>query len=271
MERLLRIDRRCIFAMIFLAVLVPFLTNLKFALGTPSPSTSDVFAFIDRLPPRSVVILAFDYGPASMPELQPMAMALCRHAFRRHLRVLCVTLNPQGFMLADKVLTKVGAEAGARYAADYANLGFKPGYVAVIQSLGSSIPATYPQDTKGTATANMPVMKGVRDYSDVGLILDLASSNSPGAWIAYAHERHNVPIAIGVTAVMATEAYVFYQAKQVVGLLNGLKGAAEYEGLINRPDLGTLGMASQSIAHVVIIAFVILGNIGYFASRRKRR
>jgi hypothetical protein len=271
MGRLLQIDRRWIFGLIFLAVLVPFLTGLRFKPGLASPSTTDVYEYVDKLPPRAVIMIAFDYGPASMPELQPMAVALCRHAFRHKLRVLCLTHNVQGVTLADRVLAKVAPETGAKYAVDYANLGFKPGYVAVIQSLGSSIPGTYSQDAKGTATATMPVMQGVHDYSDIALIFDLASSNSPGAWIAYAHEKYKVPVAIGITAVMAAESYVFYQAKQVIGMLNGLKGASEYEYLINTPDSGALGMASQSIAHVVIILFVILGNIGYFASRRKRR
>jgi hypothetical protein len=271
MERLARIDRRWIFVLIFLAVLVPFLTGLKFKPGTPSPSTTGVHEFVEKLPPRSVIMMAFDYGPASMPELQPMAMAVCRHAFRRHLRVICVALNPQGFLLADRMLAAAAPETGAVYTRDYVNLGFKPGYSAVILKMGDSIPAQYSQDTKGSPVATMPVMQGVHNYKDIGLILDLASSNSPAAWIGFAYEKYKVPLAAGITAVMATDYYPNLQAKQLVGLLNGLKGACEYEYLINKPELGALGMASQSIAHVVIILFVILGNVGYFAGRRKRR
>jgi hypothetical protein len=55
-----------------------------------------------------------------------------------------------------------------------------------------------------------------------------------------------------------------------------MKGAAEYEALV-ATELGvegrrraTEGMSSQSAAHLAIMAFVIIGNIGYFASKRRR-
>lgn len=271
MERLLRIDRRVIFVLIFAAVLVPFLANLKLKPGTPSPSTTDVYKFIEKLPAGAAIMLAFDYGPASMPELQPMAAAICRHAFRRDLRVICLALSPQGFLLADRVLAQTGPQEGAEYGKDYVNLGFKPGYTAVVLNMGQSIPGVYSQDTKGTPVERLPVMRGIRNYSDIALIVDLASSNTPATWVAFAHERFKVAVAAGITAVMATEYYPFYQSKQLVGLLNGLKGAAEYEYLIENPDRGAMGMASQSIAHAVIIVFVILGNVGYFGARRRGR
>lgn len=271
MERLLSIDRRVIFALIFLAVLIPFLANLKLKPGTPSPSTTDVHQFIEKLPAGATIMLAFDYGPASMPELQPMAAAICRHAFRRDLKVFCMALAPQGFLLADRVLAEVGPQEGAKYGVDYVNLGFKPGYTAVVLNMGQSISGVYSQDVKGTPIDRLPIMRGVRNYSDIALIVDFASSNTPATWVAFAHERFKVPVAAGITAVMATEYYPFYQSKQLVGLLNGLKGAAEYEYLIETPDRGAMGMASQSIAHVVIIIFVILGNVGYFSARRRSR
>ena len=68
-----------------------------------------------------------------------------------------------------------------------------------------------------------------------------------------------------------------YYPKQLVGLLGGTKGAAEYESeLIKRyprfaniktPALDMMG--PQTMAHVVIISFIIIGNVSYFRSRRK--
>jgi hypothetical protein len=53
-----------------------------------------------------------------------------------------------------------------------------------------------------------------------------------------------------------------------------MKGAAEYEHLIVKhgytDEAGTAetGMNSQSMIHILIIVFIILGNVGYFFSRR---
>jgi hypothetical protein len=63
---------------------------------------------------------------------------------------------------------------------------------------------------------------------------------------------------------MATSFYPFLSAGQMVGLLGGLKGAAEYEMLIDKPGMGQRGMDAQSVCHLVIILLVIAGNVGYF-------
>ena len=72
-------------------------------------------------------------------------------------------------------------------------------------------------------------------------------------------------------AVGAPKYYSFVQAGQFVGLLGGMKGAAEYEILIGEPANAVLGMGAQSLVHLLIIAMVILGNVGFFASRRNKR
>ena len=37
------------------------------------------------------------------------------------------------------------------------------------------------------------------------------------------------------------------------------------------PGMATTGMSSQSATHIIIIAFIALGNIVYFSSRRSSR
>ena len=116
----------------------------------------------------------------------------------------------------------------------------------------------------------MPVMKGIHNYDQIAIIIDLASSSTPTSWIQFAHEQFRAKVAAGVTAVMATDYYPFLQTGQLTGFMNGLKGASDYEVLLKRQDKASLGMASQSIAHALIIAFVILGNVGYLATRRRQ-
>ena len=55
----------------------------------------------------------------------------------------------------------------------------------------------------------------------------------------------------------------------MVGLLGGMKGAAEYEKLSENQGRAMRGMDPQSIIHFLIIFFVILGNVGYFISKKK--
>jgi hypothetical protein len=268
-ERLQHIDRRYIFIAIALAVIVPFLTGLQLPNGAVSPPTKDLYDLIDKLPARTPIMIAFDYGPASMPELQPMAVALVRHAFKKNLRILTVCLNVQGVPLAEDTLAKVAPEFSKVEDVDYLNLGFKSGGASVITGMGVDIQHVY-RTVNEKPTAPMPVMAGIRNYQQIGCIIDLASSSTVDAWIQFAVEQFHGKLAAGVTAVMAVDYYPFLQTGQLSGFMNGLKGAADYEVLLGKRDKGVLGMASQSIAHALIVLFVVLGNIGYLMSRKPR-
>jgi len=48
-----------------------------------------------------------------------------------------------------------------------------------------------------------------------------------------------------------------------------MKGAADYEKLVGKPDMATKGMAAQSLVHIFIIFSVIAGNVIYFIERKK--
>lgn len=270
-ERIINLDRRWVFVGIGLAAILPIVSGLALPLGKVAPPTQAVYDYIERLQPGEVVMFGFDYGPASMPELHPQATALVRHCLRRKLRVLTVSLNPQGTALARDVLDTVAAETGATDGTDYVNLGFKVGTAQVILGMGESIRQVYPQSADGKMTDTLPVMRGVDNYADIPLVIDLAAGDLPKAWIAFARERYHQDIAVGCTAVMATDLYPYLQSGQLVGLVNGLKGAAEYEKLTGTTGLGTLGMSAQSMAHLLIIVLVVLGNIAYFASGRRER
>ena len=67
--------------------------------------------------------------------------------------------------------------------------------------------------------------------------------------------------------------YLGYRAGNEAVLLGGLKGAAEYEWLIDRRGLATNGMAAQLVVHLFLVGLIILGNAAYFIDlwRKKRR
>jgi hypothetical protein len=77
--------------------------------------------------------------------------------------------------------------------------------------------------------------------------------------------------------VQAPQIFPYYP-KQVNGILGGIKAAAEYESILADayPDVaGTENMAivrmgPQTIAHLIIIFFILLGNVSYFLSRKKK-
>ena len=92
---MLKIDRRIIFLVIGVCTLLPLL----YPVGLPikiSPEVRSIYDYIETLPERSVFLLSIDFDPASKPELHPQAIALLRHAFRKNLRVVAMTLWVSG-------------------------------------------------------------------------------------------------------------------------------------------------------------------------------
>ena len=69
-----------------------------------------------------------------------------------------------------------------------------------------------------------------------------------------------------------------YYPKQLIGLMGGLQGAAEYEAaLVQRypqfEESSTQAikrMGPQTVAHLVIIGFIIIGNIAFLAGGRQK-
>lgn len=270
LEKLLHLDRRIIFLLIALAVGVPLAGGWEFDQGG-NPRTTAVYDHIEDLPKGSVVMIAFDYGPASMPELHPMAVAIARHALQRGHRVVCFTMYPDAPLLIEDVFDKATEGLDKEDGVDYVNLGFRPGFVNVILGMGADIGAVWKTDFKKRRYGDLAVTKGLRTYDDVGLIVDLASSDTPAAWVLYAQQRYKAKVAAGVTAVMAQDYYPYLQTHQLVGMLNGMKGAAEYEKLIGTRSDASKAMGPQSCAHFLIIALVIFGNVVYAVSRRRAR
>jgi hypothetical protein len=261
LEKISNLDRRIIFLTVAIAVIVPLFLPLR-----------QLYDVIDSLPARSVVLISIDYDPSGAPELQPATLSIMRHCFSRNLRVLVLGLWAPGVPLGTRALEEVAVEEyHKQYGVDFANFGYKPGGAVTLVNLGRDIHDVCRQDIYGTSVEELPMMKDVRAANDIGLVVTM-SMGVPGSdqWIWYYHARYRGNLATAQTAIGAPKYYQYLQSGQLVGLIGGMKGAAEYERLVDTVGLATVGMDSQSIAHLLIIGFVILGNVVYWMEKRKK-
>jgi len=154
---------------------------------------------------------------------------------------------------------------------DFALLGYAPVFSLVILGMTASIEAQYPQDTYGNPLSEMPMLREHKSLREIDLALTTAGSSACRAWIVYGREKIGLPVAFGVTAVMATDYYPYIQSGQIIGQMGGLRGAAEYEvllfenGITETTGKAFTGMDVQSAAHLLIILLIIMGNIAFFA------
>ena len=270
-ERMLTIDRRIIFVVIGVCTLLPLLFPVGLPIRT-SQEVRGVYDYIEGLPEGSVFLLSLDFDPASKPELHPQAIAILRHAFRKNLRVIAMTLWVTGTGLADQIISQIAAESGKQNGTDYVFLGWSPGGSAVIVNMGQDLYNAFPADYGGKATKGLPVLAGVNSLRDVNYAVSLAAGN-PGveAWYVFGKDKYTFELGGGCTGVIAPGLYPLLRSGQVNGLIGGLRGAAEYEGLVGEKGRAIAGMDAQSATHLAIILLVVTCNLFYFSVRRSDR
>lgn len=292
--------RRLIFLLLAVLVTGALLLPVSESNLTIAPATQGLYDAIEQLSPGDAMLLSFDYDPPSKPELYPASRAVLRHAFRKRLRIVMLGLWPAGKGLALQAIeieseyarrTQPDAAEGEAYPVegkDYVYLGFLPGEDAVIVRLTEGVQGTSVTDNRGRPTSELDIWTGL-DGRTLGTLADFdlvvtISAGFPGIdeWIRKGRGKQPFPLAAAVTAVTAPGKMPFYTSGQIVGLLGGMRGAAEYESLVNRSfdgapyDIPLLvdalaGMNALSAAHFLIIALVVVSNVLYFRSRRRSR
>ena len=288
-DRLQRIDRRWIYAVIWLVVMLPLI--FPFGIKPKAmPPVDRLFSYIDTMPEDKALVISIDYTPDTQAELHPMTIALLRHAFATNRRVGMLATAVYGLGLGEEALRQVSAEFNEEAnthedsvinGEDYVFWGWSTPFLTVMLGMGERITNVFPVDYYGAVTESLPITPRIKNFNDIGIVVSIAGSSTPLSWVAYAQTQFGIRIGCGTTAVSAADYYTYLNSGQFTGMLAGMRGAAEYEQLLadklaaagsslSLRRKATEAMSSQTAAHLAIIAFIIFGNIGYFATRRRK-
>ncbi|MCS7386733.1 MAG: hypothetical protein NDF55_08390 [archaeon GB-1867-005] len=278
-EKLENVDRRIIYLLLWIVVLAPLISPLNLPVSI-SEETKIAYQYIENLPPGSVVVVSLDHSFAGMPELYPHDVAFLHHLFSKPVKIVIIAIWQEGSLVADVALKELaggedprtGIEKiyGKKYGEDWVFLGWVPGGETGMRVLGQDMHTAVPADFWGTPITEFPMMADIKTGEDVDLLVTI-ESGTPGApeWIRQWWSVYRTPIICAIVAVGAPELVPARQAGQLVALLPGVRAAAEYEQLIKRPGLGTSQADALSTSHILVIIFVIIGNIGYFSLKAK--
>lgn len=272
------VDRRIIFLFIFVAVAAPILSPITFE-EKATEVVKAVYDKIENLPSGSKVLISFDFDPAMAPEVQPMANAISRHVLEKGHKVIFMSLWATGQALLTQSLEEsiLTGFPDKKNLVDYVNIGYKAGNEGVLNVIITDFEKMFPTDANAVPLDSIEVFDGIKSCKDLDLIVSLGGGKpGPKEWVLFVGDPGRVPVASGVAAVVAPQLYPYYPS-QMVGILGGIKGAAEYESELTRQyprfiEMGTPGlnmMGPQTLAHIVIMAFIVIGNVAYFRSKRR--
>ena len=271
---LARSVRWLIYLIVTVAVVVPVLLGSNWAAAKmrASEPTIAIYDTIEALPQNAVVLVSHDYDPGVAAEMVPQAQAVLHHLMERGVRLINVSMVPEGVILSRRVVDGAAQEHGYTYGQDYVNLGYILGVEVGARSLaGGFLGSGWTDSVEHRHFSEFPVASGVGALEDIDLIVALAGrTESLRLWLEQVQSPYRVPMVAGVSATVDPFARPYYHnqaRRQLLGLMSGLVGAAEYEHHSGRAGSALPSMDAQSLVHMAIVLLVVLGNGAYFLTR----
>jgi hypothetical protein len=245
----------------------------------PAPSVTSAYQAIEGMTAiDAVVLVAFEYGPDSAGEMNPLAEALLWHlAQKPNITVYTISTQPTGPAMADAILARGGIQPRlAVNGGTWQNLGYVSGGVNGVSSLAGrsaldmSSPFSFDNAGRPTGLAATSLQTASVDQ----MIVVAARPDDARMWIEQASQPTGIPLIAAVGASAAPLLRPYASSGQVAGLIVGLNDAVAYwrlggqqvgQSLLSRYN-------AQAIGSLAATALILIGGIVYgILSLRNRK
>jgi len=274
-----RITRRTIFFIVALVLALSIIfsnvgyiqkINLYILSKSISWTSIKAYEYIENLPEGSVVLLSADYAPSTKVENDPVVQGFLTQAFRKNLKVIAISLWPDGAVLLENNIRMVALKMNKKEDEDFVIGGYVVGGAVAVEKMGINLKNAIPL----LRASNAPFLNNIKSAKDLKLVFCVAAGDTLQYYIRILGARYGVPVSGGCTAVMAAEMYPYIMSNQLIGLFAGLKGACDYQLLELKDQIdpnnvpeSVRNMFPQSIIHLLIVIFIIIANLIYFYER----
>jgi hypothetical protein len=227
-------DPRPLYVITLVVLVFPLIRPI--ALPIPiSDWTRGIYDFIEDMEPEERILLTGHWG-YRYGELYPQFLAVLEHCTQKGIKIVILDGSPQTPTYTDAAFKELGIRERLEYGVDYVELGYIPG----------------------------GEVKDIRDFAGVIIFTGSADSQS---WLNQAYAPYGVPVGHALYAAKVVDSEAYYRAGTIFGIINGMRGAAEYELLINRPAVGASMMGSASLVHMLVIFALALGAIAFLQQK----
>lgn len=282
------IDPRIIYLFVALALALPLVRDVKLPPARMF-AAEDMFAQIDQLKPEpgKIVFIAADWGPGTSAENEAQTRLVIEHLMRKRVPFALISLYQLAKPMLQELPRSVAATLQAErpgeswvYGRDWVNLGFQVAGAQTLQSLSKTgnLHEVLRTDANLVPLGEIPVMKEVRSIKNVQMLVHITGLVGVfNTWLQFFQsEGYRPPMLHGCTSISIPEAYIYYDSRQILGFFEGIAGAAWYDTLMTKEYPGRKEVAFRvntgvAFAQLVILAFIVLGNIAHFLERAQER
>lgn len=243
-------------------------------IGFPVPisqTTKSFYDAIEALPENSVVGIQNVLTPTGYAEQKGQVIAIYTHLFARPLKLVFfnvwVATSPPIVATAMELVPRDVLQK-RQYGKDYVIYGYVAGEERSMAAIGNNFWDAYPVDTAGTPTSSIPMMSGIRTAKDFAIIVHIcAMFPSTDAAIRVWIQTFKVRVVMAVDSSNYMALMPYYPAI-VPGILNGVRGGAEYEILIKRPGPSLAFTDAISGMAVILIGALFVGNVLFYQRKK---
>ena len=274
LKALQNIDRRILYVVGALIISVPLVVKPDYHPSIVFSEVKRAYGVLDSIPAGKTVFVSTIFSGSTEAENGEQTKVIVRHLFMKKQPFVMISWDQAGNRLSYDMTKAIADELGMKYGTDWVHLGYRiPNLQTMLRGFGTDFQGTFKTDFQGTDLKKLPLGARLRNAKDFGAVVEITPSATLESWIAYFCEPYHVPLVYCPAAVLAASAYPFLDTGQVAGMLNGVVGAAQYETLLGETGKPTSAGAmslSLSLAHIVILVFILTGNLAYWLEKRRK-
>jgi len=268
-EKLTSIPREVIMGLVFIAILIPALNPLGLPLMVGSMSHA-WYDTVDSMPAGSIVLFDIGYGSGGYPSLGPGNIAAFHQMFDKDLRIVIMATALEGSMMYPLIMEGVKPESnyGAVYGEDYVFLGYIAGTQTAMAGVLGDLHALASKDYQGTALSSLPLAAEVSGADDFDLVAYMTTAGGTAeGWVYQAYSQYDRPIIGGMLSMMTTSMKPYYDTGQMLGLMDGIKGAADLEFLTGHAGDAIISSDILSFTQTLVLILILIGNVAFWMQK----
>jgi hypothetical protein len=306
------LDRRFLYLFLIVATSIPvILDHVVIPTQCKEPSIT-FYQELMKIPEGGTVLLQSDWTNSTRGENAAQLEAVLRIIHKRKLKFVLYSLtDAQSPRVARDVIFAMNEEFSKKNEhilmpwRDWVDLEYFPDPNSFLLTLfldyKKAVQGEVNDDSSGIPrpVLDSPVLRNIKRVEDFGMLISISGTGILRTIIERAQQPSKVKLAAMITGVMGPETLNYYTAKQIVGVIIGLRGTVELETLmskgINWPERGekiavsntggnitppldskpsfARGMSYYLALHValsVLILGIIVNNIALLIQRRKK-
>ena len=271
-ERLRTIDNRWLYAALALFVAAPVFVRMRPAIPA-SPETLGVYRAVENVPPGKLVMVLSTWDAGTIGECEGQTNGLIEHLMRKGVPFVIWTTNPASPPFYNRIVRSAARRYGRVYGRDWVDCGYKAPADQLkyaVQMLSRDFQGYMRTDARGVPIGQWPLTRNVRGATDFDLLISIGY-NPAVEFIQFVQGVYGTQVAFAIAAINSTTCYSYIDSRQIVGMLVGARGGAEYETLVHRPGKGVDIIVAQSFGHLLIILAIVVANVAVYAGRRAER